>query len=880
MTHRIRPPSANRLFRFVVRSPNDIRGDVEDEFAFHIDMRVEDLVKLGLSHSDARAQALREFGRYSDGTQACAREDTTMERQRTLSRLASEFRHDVTFGARLLSRSPGFSIVAVLTLALSIGGNTAIFSVVNALALKPLPARTPEEIVRIYTAESQTSWPNYQDIAARSEVFSEVAAHTGATRALATADNTSRISGEMTSANYLAMFGVPAQLGRVYLPSDARTDIVVLGERSWRTRFGSDPSIVGRVVMLSGRPFEVLGVMPRGFRGARPAGFFSDFWIPIDLPKMGSMMHDRGKVAFQIAARLKPGVIPAQAQAATQIVALQLAREYPELKERFGQTEVFRIDGVAGFRGVTRTLAPLFAFIGLLTIIAGIVLLVGCANIAGLLLGRGAARRREIGVRLALGAGRSRLVRQLLTESLLLAVLGGALGTVLAIWLTGSMSSFATRMSAPIELDLSLDPRVLFYTLALSLLTSLLCGLAPARRATRMAVVPALKDDNPPPERQRLRHWLVVGQVGLSCALLLWGGLFLRSLSNAQNVDIGMDPNGVLIARLEFEEESARSGSIAPFLRGLHERIDVMPGVETQGLAKVVPLTFSGREEMRMRTESDPLDRPGRWVLVNRIGPGWFQTVRIPILVGRDFTFDDRAGAPRVAVVNETAARQFWNGDALGKRIHDADVIGVVADSKSWSLGEEIRPTVYTAYYQRPEREITIFLRTSNLAAATKALRTDIGRLDPTLYADIKPMTDALSPSLVPAQAGAAVTSGFGALGAILAMMGIYGLVAFTVAQRTREIGIRKAVGAGTPAIVMLIVSGTARPVAIGLIGGLALGILGARALSGLVVGVSAVDPLTLAGTTVLVVGTTLAASALPALRAARIDPLGALKTE
>jgi hypothetical protein len=281
-----------------------------------------------------------------------------------------------------------------------------------------------------------------------------------------------------------------------------------------------------------------------------------------------------------------------------------------------------------------------------------------------------------------------------------------------------------------------------------------------------------------------------------------------------------------------------------------------------------------------MHTESDPRDQPGRWVLVNRVGPGWFRTVRIPILVGRDFTFDDRAGAPRVAVVNDTAARQFWNGDALGKRIHDAEVVGIVADSKYWSLGEEIRPTVYTAYYQRPEREITVFLRTSNLAAATKALRADIGRLDPTLYADIKPMTDALSPSLVPAQAGAAVTSGFGALGAILAMMGIYGLVAFTVAQRTREIGIRKAVGASTSAIVALIVAGTARPVAIGLIGGLALGILGARALAGFVVGVSAVDPLTLAGTTVLVAGTTLAASALPALRAARIDPLGALKRE
>ena len=880
MTQRIRPLSAKRLFRFVVRSRDDIRGDVEDEFAFHIDMRAEDLVALGLSQSDARAQALREFGSYTDGTHACAIEARTMERQRTIWRLVSEFRQDATFGARLLSRSPGFSLVAVLTLALSIGGNTAIFSVVNALALKPLPARNPEEIVRIYTAESHTSWPNYQEIAARSDVFSEVAAQTSAARALATADHTSRISGEITTANYLAMFAVPAQLGRVYLPSDARTDLVVLGERTWRTRFGSDPSIVGRTVMLSGRPFEVLGVMPRGFRGARPAGFFSDFWIPIDLPKMGSMMQDRGKVAFQIVARLKPGVNAAQAQAAMRIVALQLAREYPELGDRFGLTEVFRIDGIAGFRGLTRTLAPLFAFIGLLTIIAGIVLLVGCANIAGLLLGRGAARRREIGVRLALGAGRSRLVRQLLTESLLLALLGGTLGAVLAVWLTGSMTSFATRMSAPLDLDLSLDPRVLFYTLALSLLTSLLCGLAPARRATRMAVVPALKDDNPTPERQRLRHWLVVAQVGLSCALLLWGGLFLRSLSNAQNVDIGMDPTGVLIARLEFEEEAARSGAIAPFLRGLHERIDGMPGVETQGVAKVVPLAFSGREEMRMRTESDSQDQPGRMVLVNRIGPGWFRTVRIPILTGRDFTFDDRAGAPRVALVNETAARQFWNGDALGKRIHDAEVIGVVADSKYWSLGEEIRPTVYTAYYQRPEREITIFLRTPNLGAAAKALRADIARLDPTLYADIKPMTDALSPSLVPAQAGAAVTSGFGALGALLAMMGIYGLVAFTVAQRTREIGIRKAVGASTSAIVALIVAGMARPVAIGLIGGLGLGILGARALGGFVVGVSAVDPLALAGTTALVVGTTLAASAFPALRAARIDPLGALKAE
>ena len=880
MTQRIRPPSARRLFRFVARSRNDIHGDVHDEFAFHIDMRVEDLVKFGLSPADARAQALREFGSYTNGIRASTREGTNMERQRTMTRLVSEFRQDAKFGARLLSRSPGFSLVAILTLGLSIGGNTAIFSIVNAFALKPLPARNPAEIVRIYTAESMTSWPNYQDIAARSEVFTDVAAHTGTTRALATVDNASRIGGEVTSVNYLAMFGVPAQLGRVYLPSDARADIIVLSERTWRTRFASDPSIVGRTVMLNGRPFEVLGVMPRGFRGARPAGFFADFWVPADVPKMGSMMQDRGKVAFQIAARLKPGMNAEQAQAATRIVTQQLGREYPELAERFSRTEVFRIDGVAGFRGVTRTLAPVFAFIGLLTIVAGLVLLVGCANIAGLLLGRGAARRREIGVRLALGAGRSRLIRQLLTESLLLALLGGAVGILLAIWLTGSMSAFTARLSAPIELDLSLDRRVLGYTLALSLLTSLLCGLAPARRATRMAVVPALKDETPTPERQRLRHWLVVGQVGISCALLVWGGLFLRSLSNAQRVDIGMDPTGVLLARLEFEEESARSGAVAPFLRNVGERIEAMPGVDSQGLAKIVPLALTGREEMRMRAEGDPADQPGRWVLVNRVSPGWFRTVRIPVLIGRDFTVDDRPGTPRVVVVNETLARQFWNGDAIGKRLADAEVVGIVADSKYWTLGETIRPTVYTAYYQRPEREITIFLRASNLAATGKALRAEILRMDSTLYVDIGTMSDALSASLVPAQAGAAVTSGFGALGAILAMMGIYGLVTFTVAQRTREIGIRKAVGATTRDIVRLIVSGTARPVTIGLFGGLGLGILGAIGLRGFVVGVSPIDLVTLAGTTVLVVGTTLLASMVPALLAARVDPLRTLKAE
>jgi predicted permease len=868
------------LFSFVARSRQDIHDDVQEEFAFHLDMRVADLVNAGLSESEARSQALREFGNRARGAQACAREGLTVERQRTLARLVGELRQDATFGARLLRRSPGFSTVAIVTLALAIGGNTTIFSLVNALALKPLPVRAPGEVVRVYTGQSQTSWPTYQDITTRSEVFSDVAAHAGATRTLNTDDRTVRLSGETTSTNYLTMLGVPATLGRTYLPSDARADVVVLAERTWRTRFASDPSIVGRRILLGGRPFEVVGVMPRGFRGARPPAFLSEFWMPIDPALSEPTLQDRGKTQFQIAARLKLGVTVAQAQAATQVIGQQLALEHPDLGERFGQTEVFHAEGIAGFRGLTKTLLPLFAFVGLLTIVAGLVLLVGCANIAGLLLGRGASRRREIGVRLALGAGRSRLIRQLLTESLLLALLGGSAGILLAFWIGGSMNSLVSQLPLPIELDLSLDRRMLIYTLTLSLLTAMLCGLAPARRATRMSVIPALKDDEPMPLRQRMRSWLVVGQVGLSCALLLWSGLFIRSLSNAQGIDPGFNPAGIVLGHLQLDEDATTSDAIAPLLADLQSRIQAMPGVQSQGMAKIVPLALMGREEMRMRLDTDPLDQRGPMVLVNRVSPGWFRTVQIPLLAGRDFTEDDRVGAPGVVIVNETAARQFWNGDFVGKRVDNREVVGVVRDSKYWTIGETARPLVYTAYLQRPEREVSVFVRTSDTAGTAKALRAEIARMDPAIVVDVRQMTDAVAVALVPAQLGAALTSGFGVLGTLLAMMGIYGLVAFTVAQRTRELGIRKAVGATSGDIVRLVISGTAVPVGIGLVSGVGLGTLGAVALRSFIVGVSPLDPLAIAATTVLVVGTTLAASALPALRAASVDPLKALKTE
>ena len=880
MTHRIRPRGTKRLFRFADRSRDDIRGDVHEEFAFHLDMRVDDLIKEGLSEADARARALREFGNQASGAAGCASEGVTVERQRTLTRLVSELRQDARFGLRMLGRSPGFSTVAILTLALAIGGNTAIFSLVNAIALKPMPVTAPQDVARIYTGESQTSWLNYQDIAQRTTVFTDVAVQAGMSVALTTDNSAARLRGETTSTNYLTMLGVPALLGRTYFPSDTRTDLVVLSEHSWRLRFGSDPSLVGRTIRLGGKQFEVIGIMPRGFRGAQPPGFVSEFWLPIDTALSRRALEDRGRTEYTVVARLKPGVPYAQAQAAVQVVTGQIAAEHPSLGPRFALAEVFPVDGIGGFRGMTKTLLPIFAFVGVMTILAGLVLLVGCANIAGLLLGRGAARRREIGVRLALGAGRGRLIRQLLTESLLLALVGGAAGIVLALWLGGSINALIGQLPVAFELDLGLDRRTLGYTLVVSLITAVLCGLAPAKRATRMSVLPALKEDDAQPQRQRLRHWLVVGQVGLSCALLLWGGLFARSLLNAHRIDPGFEPAGVVLAQLQLDEEVVKSGASVALVRDLQSRIGAIPGVESQGLATIIPLALLGREEMKMRTETDSRDRPGRWVMVNRVSPEWFRTVRIPLLAGRDFTADDRPESPRVVIVNETLAKEFWNGDALGKRLDDAEVVGVVGNSKYWTLGETIRPLVYTAYAQRPGTEVELFVRTSDTGGTAKALRAELTRLDPTKYVDVRLLTDAVSAALVPAQAGAFLTGGFGVLGALLAMMGIYGLIAFSVAQRTREIGIRKAVGATTPDIVRMVVSGSAVPVGLGLVAGLGLGTLGAIGLGGFIVGVSPIDPLTMLGTTVLVVGTTLTASALPALRAARVDPLRALKNE
>lgn len=867
-----------RLFRFLSRSRNDIAADVQDEFAFHLDMRVEDLMRTGMAESDARRQALEEFGDAARGAQACVAQGATIERQRHVSRIFAEFKQDTWYGLRLLGRSPGFSLVALLTLALAIGGNTTIFSIVSALRLRPLPAHAPHELVRIYTGQSQTSWLNYDDIRRRNLVFSDVAAHGMQRLPLAVGDGAVRLMGELTSANYLSVFGVRPLLGRAYGPSDTRADLVVLSERTWRGRFAADPQIVGRQLTLGNRTYDVVGVMPRGFRGARPPGFVSEFWIPIDPARATQVITNRRKPAFEVVGRLRPGIGSGEAQAAMQVLTREIRNEHPELDESFLNTEVFLIDGLRSFRGVMSTLAPVFAFVTLMTAVTGFVLLVGCANISSLLLSRGAARRREIGVRLALGASRGRLIRQLLTESLVLALIGGSAGVLLALWLGTLFNALIGQLPVPVEFDLSVDRSMLLYALLVSAVTALLCGLAPARKSTRFDLVPALKDDAYAPARQRLRQWMLTGQIAVSCLLLLWGGLFLQSLRNAHEVDPGFDPTGVVLASVEFDEGSLTPAAIASQLDVLLTEVRGMPGVQSASASTVVPLTLMGREEFRVRTDADPPDARGRWVMANRITPDWLRTLHITLIAGRDFTSQDVEGGPPVMIVNETLARDAWNGAALGQRLNGMEVVGIVRDSKYWTLGETIMPTVYMPFAQRPVSGVNVLVRSTTPGATARALQTEIVRHDPGLAPEIQPLNNALRAALLPAQVGASFTGAFGVVGTLLTMIGIYGVVSFAVAQRRREIGIRKAIGATTQDIVLNVMRGIGVPVAVGVGTGMILGTLGAYALRSFMVGVSPIDPQTIVATAVLVVGTAAAASALPALRASRVEALDALR--
>ena len=797
-------------------------------------------------------------------------------------RLIADTCRDAALGVRLLKRYPGFSLVAIATLALAIGGNTAVFTLVNALLLTPPAVVDPARLARVHTGQSQASWPLYEDIRHGNDVFTDLAAHGLTTLHVDQADTPARLVGQITSPNYLTVLGVAAQRGRTYTAADDGADPIVLAHHVWQQRFGADPQVVGRTLTAGTRSFQVIGVMPPAFRGLAPPGVRLDFWVPASRSADAASLGNRLVPQVEIVGRLKPDVSHVAATASLRALAGRLRAQHADLPESLLEIEAGSIEGVHAFRGMASLVLPVFAFLALLAVISGFVLVIGCSNIAGLLLGRAAMRQREIGVRLSIGSSRGRLLRQLLTESLVLAAAGGIAGLFTAVGLLEIVRIGLTRLPFPLALDLSPDHRVIGYAIALSTASAMFFGVLPARSALRLDLVSSLKaEGSATRERLRLRRLMVTTQVAVCSALVVWSVLFLRSLGNVHAVNPGFDPDGVVLATIELDRGSIDAANGNRILAEWTRRVEASAGVRSAALAMVVPLALTGREEFDV---SLPADAPGtgRRVVANRVSPRWFETVRIPLTAGRDFSWDDRHGAPPVAIVNETLARQFWNGNALGQRLKYGEVtleiVGVARDSRYRTLGEVTAPLVYLPAMQVYSSFMTLYARTDDLRTTTKAMQDELERLLPGARADVERMTDAVSAGVIPARVGAAATGVFGLLAVGLAALGVYGLVGFSVIQRTREIGIRRAVGATNADILRLVLGHHARLVASGLAVGLTLGVLGASALRAFLTGVGPTDPVALVAAIAIVAGSALAASTLPTRQATRVDPTVALR--
>jgi predicted permease len=806
---------------------------------------------------------------------------------------------DLRYAVRRLLSNPGFTLVAALIMALGIGANSAIFSVVNAVLLRPLPVESPGELVEIYTQEEEDdfpitqSYPDYLDIRARDDLFSGVAAYTLSFFGLSHGARSEAVFGEAVSGDYFQVLGVQAARGRVFIPGEddapGAPPVAVVSHALWRRRFGADPGAIGQTIALGGRSFEIVGVLRPQFKGLL-VGFASEIWVPLTSSPESDRLETRGSRWLQVKGRLRRGVGLEEVRAGLHVLARQLAEAYPETNEDRAFVVIPTSD-VRLHPEIDRAMMPAAA---LLMVVVALVLLIACTNLANLLLARGLARRKEVAIRLAMGAKRLRLVRQLLTESMLLALLGGALGLLVAYWTAGFLVSFRPPLPFSITLDLGVDGRVLGFTLLITVLTGLAFGLVPALQATKPQLVPALKDEvaglRLRGRRLNLRNSLVVVQIAVSLVLLIGAGLFMRSLVKAQEIDPGFERERVAILGVSAELNNYTREQGEEFLRNLMERTRSLPGVESVALANRLPLGYSIQITEIYPEGSEFLPDEAPETDFTTVSPGYFETLGVPLLRGRDFSEQDHAEAPRVVIVSEAAARRFWPGqDAVGQRLrlHSADgsvrtVIGVARDTKVRTLGEAPRPYVYEPFQQTYDSWMFLLVRTSGDPRAILAgLRHEVMALDETMpIMELKTMGEHLSIMLFPPRMGGILLAVFGALGVLLATVGLYGVVAYGVSRRTHEVGIRIALGARRTDVVYLVLRQALAVVVVGTGIGLALAFVATQPLAGLLYGTSASDPLTFAGVTLLLAAVAVAASLVPALRAARVDPAIALRYE
>jgi predicted permease len=814
------------------------------------------------------------------------------------------FSQDLRYAFRILAKSPLLTVIVILTLALGIGANTAIFGIVNGFLLRPLPVKSPEQImvlagkiqgdsIGIYTL----SYPQLTDFRKQADVFSDLFASQTDIGGLSFAGKTEQFFFDYVTGNYFSALGVQPAAGRLFLPSQGeeggKDPYVVLGYSYWQKRFGGDAGIVGKQVLLDGQEATIIGVAQKGFQGTQFA-VEEDGYVPLNMaPTASKSWTDRTARSLTVMARLKPGVSLRQAQNSVDVVAQRLANEYPAtdkgvaarvIPERFARPQPYTVN-----------IVPFIA--GLFLVLAGLVLLLACMNVANILLVRASVRQREMAIRAALGAGRGRLIRQLLTESMLLALFGGAGGLLLGNWATRVIPSLLPESKIPIHLSFAIDWRVFLYALAAALVTGALMGLWPAFRATRADINAVLhgegRSDSAGVGRHRLRSALVVAQVGGSLVLLIVAGLFVRTLMHAQRAYLGFDADHVLNITLDPNEAGYDQTRATTFYHDLEANVRALPGVENASLAFSVPMGIvSTGSQVYIEGRILPPNQRPPVVFYNMVDAPYFDTLRVPLLRGRAFRESDDEKAPLVAIVNQSMAQQFWpKQDPLGKRFSlkgatgpFVQVVGVAANGKYIFVGWSNQPYFYVPLAQNYVAYRTLQLRTSvPPESLIPQVQSVVGSLAPTIPAsDVRTMKDSLSGAngYFIFRVGAILAAALGILGLTLAVVGVYGVVSYAASQRTHEIGIRMALGADRRNILVLVLRQGLTLVGAGVLSGLLLSWALTRSMATLLVGVSPTDALTFVSATLLLAGIGLWACYAPARRAMRLEPMAALRHE
>ncbi len=816
-----------------------------------------------------------------------------LQRQRWEDDVVQDFR----YGVRLLLKSPMFTSVAVLTLALGIGINTAIFSAINALLLRPLDGVSdPGRLIRISRQYADRRWPSdstypdYRDYRDEATMLSGVAMTTPTAFHVSGRGRTERVDGELISSNYFVVLGVGAAQGRVITPADdlqtGAANVAVLSYRLWHRLFNADPAVVGMPIALDGHTFVVIGIANEQFTGTQ-IGTPRDVWVSVltlrqTNPKRAGLLDQRRASWVQQFGRLKPGVTIDEARGELSTIAARLEREHPDTNAR---TRV-RVD--PGLGRDVEVEEPLRGFASLPFAAATLVLLIACANVAGLLLARSASRRREVATRLALGAGRLRVVRQLFTESTLLALVGGAAGLLVGRWLTVWLQRLLPEryLFLSFDVDFGIDWRVFVFTLTVATLTALLFGLLPAIHTSRPDVVAALKaarSSRGGGLGTTARATLVVAQVALSLTLLVAAGLCVRTLQNALAIDTGYDANHVLTARLDLGKQNYTEARGRTFQQQLIERLQAIPGIETAGFAVTLPLN-DARWEDAIRRAGDPTRVQ---TFLNVVSARYLDVMHIPIVLGRRFADSDDVGSPRVAIVNQRLAQVLWpNRNPVGETAtykgQALEIVGVARDIKGRNLFEPAGPMLYLPLSQSYEAAVILHVRGAlEPTQLTAAVQQEIERLDATLpLYSVKMLDNHLRATLTPQRLLAYVISSVGVLALVLSVVGLYGLLSYTVTERTPEIGVRMALGADRSQIVALFLSQGMRTAAYGIALGLAAALALTRLMRSVLFEVNPLDPLSLLTGSLLLIGASFLACYVPARRAARSDPNTSLRYE